>query len=179
MRKILFYVSVFAVLFSIVSCGNDDERIRKEIIGSYRYANEKDSGILSMTIEGVETFDEDGMVVDESIVSMSFSNEDLGVVSMSYRMSFTGKYEINNSRIIYDYSDKEDDGNIELLSAEGSEDSSEFIEEVTTQIKSTFLATFRERMSDLNAIEIIELNEDRLVVLDSEGGNIIKTRIVE
>lgn len=179
MRKTIFYVSVFAVLFSVVSCGNDDERIREEIIGSYRYTNEKESSVLSATIEGVETFNDDGTVDDRSIISVSFSKEGLGEANLSYQMSFTGKYEINNSCIVYDYSDIENNGSVELLSAEGSEGSSEFIEELTSQLESTLLTTFKEGMGNQNGIDIYELTEERLVILNPEGEKIIKTRIVE
>lgn len=179
MRKIIFYVSVFAVLFSVVSCGNDDERIREEIIGSYRYTNEKESGVFSVTVEGVETFNDDGTVEDESVLSMSISQEGLGEVTLLYRIETAGKYEIENSYIIYDYNSLENNISIELLSAEGSEGSESFIEDVTSQLQSTFVADFKSRFENENAADIYELNEERLVILNPEGVKIIKTRIVE
>jgi len=178
MKKTIFYVSVLTVLFSFVSCGNDDERLRKEIIGSYRYSNTNETANFQVSIDGVETFNEDGTVEDESLLSIVFSNEKLGEASLTYRMKYTGTYEIENSYILYDYSDVDDDGSLELLSAEGSKGSEVFIEELSAQLESTLIPDIRERLTEENAADIYELTKEKLVILNAMGQEIVKVRIV-
>lgn len=180
MKKIFFYVSLLAVLFSVVSCGsNDDDRIRKEIIGSFRYSNINENGALQVTVTGVETFGEDGTVEDESIILLTVSQEGIGDISVTYRMNYAGEYKIEDSHIVYDYSNLENDGNIELLSSEGSEGTEELIEELTAQLESSLIPAFVERFAEANRTPIDELNEKQLVVLNPQGEKIVKERIAD
>lgn len=178
MKKTIIYASVLAILFSIVSCGNSDEKIREKIIGSFRYTNTNETDIFLISVEGIETFYEDGTVEDESILSIKFSKEGLGEASLTYRMDYTGEYMVENSHIIYDYSDIENTGIVELLSAESSSGSEVFVTELTSQLESTLIPAFRERFIDENAAEIYELNSEKLVILNPEGEKIIKERMV-
>lgn len=178
MKKTIIYVSVLAILISIVSCGNNDEKIREEIIGSFRYTNTNETDIFLVSVEGIETFYEDGTVEDESILSIKFSKEGLGEASLTYRMDYTGEYVIENSHIIYDFDDIENTSVVELLSAEGSSGTEVFIEELTSQLESTLIPTLRERFIDENTAEIYELNSEKLVILNPEGKKIIKERVV-
>lgn len=180
MKNTFFYVGVLFVLFSVVSCNNDDERIRKEIIGSFSYSNPKGTDGYSISFDGIETFDEDGVVKDESILSVSISKEEIGDIRLKYRITFSGRYQIFGSHILYDYSDIENNSRMELLSSESSSGSEAFALEIQNQMEEALFPDLkRMTASEENAAEIYELNEEQLVVLNPEGQKIIKKRIVE
>lgn len=179
MRKTVLYVGLLGIFFSIVSCGNDDERLKKDIIGSFRYSNTNEATNFRISIDGIETFNGDGSVVDESMLSIIFSNEQLGETSLTYRMKYTGKYEIEDSYILYDYSGVDDAGNIELLSAEGAKGNEEFVNELSDQLESTLIRDIRERLTEENAADIYELDGEKLVILNPEGQKVVKVRIVK
>ena len=173
MRKTIFYMSVLAVFFSVVSCEHEDKRLRKDIIGSFRYWKSNVATKFGLSIDGIETFNEDGSVVNESVFTIDFVN-----VSLTYRMKCTGKYKIEDSFILYDYGDVDDDGNIEFL-LEGAKGNEEFIEEFSSQVESTIIHEIRERFIEENAAGIYELNNESLVILSPKIGKIFKERIVE
>jgi hypothetical protein len=94
---------------------------------------------------------------------LHFPKKDWGEARLVYRVNHTGTYKIENSHIIYDYGDIENNGVVELLSAEGSTGNETFIEELTSQLESTLVPAFRERFANENAVEIHKLNRKEFV----------------
>ena len=180
MKNTILCVSVLCVFLGLLSCKNEDERIRKEIIGSFHYAIGREGNMgFSSVVEGIETFHEDGTVSDNSILTLKVLNERVGELLIRFEVELKGKYEINNSYIIYDYSDDDAIINIEMLPVENAGDNEVFIEELQAQITNNFVSSYKERMADANAANIYELNEENLVILNPEGEKIIKERVTD
>ena len=93
MRK-LKYLNwlVFATLFVFHSCANNDERFRKEIIGSYSYAITDDSDEdVFVTINGTCVFKSNGVYENNGTMVMSVI-DDKGRLLCSYHLSIKGAF---------------------------------------------------------------------------------------
>ena len=175
--KTIYHICVLLFLMSMVSCTEkDDKGLSEDIIGSFSYTKTDDRGIISVTINGVETFNKDSIVTDESVVSFFVSMNDLGDIAIKYQLKYEGTYKIENSYIIYDFSEIENNSSVELLSIDGSFENKELIELLREQVEASIFPDIKNMLTTEHSAKIHKLNRKRLVVMNPEGEEWIKKR---
>lgn len=103
MKKILFYFSVLSTFILLNSCSKDNQ-IRKDIVGSYYYTdNDMEEEDVIISIEGIETYNQDGSITNVETLTVTIIDEDGDKIKLYYDFSISGTYEIKNAHVIYDY----------------------------------------------------------------------------
>ena len=125
-----------------------DEQLKKEIVGSYSFAETDDSEEdYSFTINGTDVFKSNGVHESYGTMIMSFIDEDGDKSTLKYRYEIYGKYEIKKSYIIYDL--KLENIGITLMQSDNRE-WSELMKDYILQMKHEMIVDNKEKILELN-----------------------------
>ena len=164
-NQILFFSAIFSVLL-FSACTNRDEKLKKDIIGTYYYSLSEETDGVFVTIEGRETFKASGNVENKGTFVISIIEETGRKISLKYDLSVAGEYDIKNSYIIYDY----DLNNIMIESQKDQTGIDKFIAEYLSSIfEEHLIPSLKQEMISNNESKIVELTESKLVI--EENGN--------
>ncbi len=164
---------VIAVSLLSFKCSNGDEKLKEDIIGTFYYSfNEEDEDIMA-TVEGRETFDADGQVRDEWVMALSTFDEDMGKITMKYHLSLTGKYDIKESYLIYDY----DINDLKIVPVNSNAaNGREYVEAFNSIMRDHMIPGIKQELMENYKVEIVELNDSRLITKDKDGEETVYKR---
>lgn len=170
MKRFFYYLNTLFVLSLLNSCINGDEKIKKDIIGSFYYVeNDFEEEDVIISIEGVETYNSNGTISNIATLTMTLLDEDK--IRLKYLLTVTGTYEINNSHIIYDY-------NYNSISVEPQKgENIDFVTNLMYKqsesiIIDHFIPTFKQEMIADMDLKIVKLNEKYLVLAGRNGDEV-------
>jgi hypothetical protein len=166
-KKIFWGVIVLIPVLLFQSCANNDEQLRKEIVGTYSVVKTMIEEEGTMTMEGTSVFTANGRFKDDGIIIYTLSDEEGGVYRMKLQYSATGKYSIKNSIITYDMT--VDDIDINVIQSDSYE--------LTQYFKEHGIPEFKHEMCVDNTEKILELTDKYLKTedKDDEGKKITLT----
>lgn len=162
MKKQILFFSAILIAFLFSSCAsNGDEKLKKDIIGTYYHSTMEENDGVIITVEGRETFKASGEIEDKGTLVISMFNEKAGKITLKYDISATGEYNIKNSHIIYDY-------NLDNIKIEPQKDQKgvdkSVIKNVHSILEEHVIPAVKQDMINDNESQIIELTENKLVV---------------
>jgi hypothetical protein len=168
MKKLIFNVMLaFCGILLFNSCNNNDDRLRKEIVGTWSYSdseeNEEDGIITIVSANGTSTFKSNGTCKDDGIFTITYINDEGGQSNLKYKFDVKGKYEIQDSYIIYDYNPE--DVNIKLLESDNYNLSNLFAEHYIPQLKRTIIESEDDKILELTGKRMkIESDDNEPIV---------------
>jgi hypothetical protein len=155
-----------ATLFQ--SCGNNDERYRKDIVGTYSYAKTMDiDEETTATMQGTVVFDANGYHEDNGTIVITFIDEDGESYNLTLQCTVKGKYSIKNSVISYDF--KLQDVDVQIVNYNNYE--------VAKYFQQHALPEFKNELCVDNNEKILELTDKYLKTedVDDDGEKIVIT----
>ena len=146
-----------------------DEQLRKAIVGRY-YCTETDDSDedVTITVSGIDVFNANGVYEFIGTIVISVFDDYDDMSTLKYQLEMSGKYEIENSYIIYDC--KFEDIHITLIESDNRELSRYFNNHYIPLLKYDLMLD--------NIEKIIELTDRFLKTeIEDEGEKIITTYI--
>jgi hypothetical protein len=140
------------ILFQSFVNSNDDERLRKKIIGTWSYSGtdeyEEDDIYIIESYDATITFGANGKYKDGGIMNTTWIDEEGYTINMKYKCVISGNYYIKNSTIIYEC----DLNNIkvELIQSDDYELSRIILEHLIPQLKHDMAVNNKEKINKLN-----------------------------
>ncbi|MDR1896563.1 MAG: hypothetical protein LBR10_07225 [Prevotellaceae bacterium] len=155
MKKIILFGWIaFVGLLVFQSCANNDEQLKKEIVGTWSYSttdeSEEDGVSTIISLNGTSVFNANGACSDNGIMTVIFIDDEGDKSMLKYRCEANGKFEIKKSHIIYDYSLE----NIAITLIQADDD------DITDLFSELFnIQQAKHLMVENNREKILELNE--------------------
>ena len=161
MRIFYLFFGFVLIGFLSYSCTNNDENLKKNIVGTFYYSTTEEEDDVIVTIEAKETFKASGRVEDVGILTISTFDESTGKISLKYDIFITGEYNIKNSYLVYDY-------DINSIKIEPKKDQSYTEVVIANYLFSMFeehvIPAIKQELIENDESKIIELTERKLVV---------------
>jgi hypothetical protein len=150
-----------------------DEQYRKSIVGSFLTVMTEQSDGMAMSIEGTNTYSENGRVEENGTLTLTIIGANAEKLTLKYKISVRGRYEIKDSYIICDYNVNSVD-----IQPVYTATTTEVEKKAYALLEDQFVPSVKESMiNDSNNDKIIELNDSRLVTENSKGEQHTKKRI--
>jgi len=127
---------------------NQDEYLRKEIIGNYSFVQtdgREEDAIVTMS--GTSAFKSNGVCETEGTMTFYIIDEDGYESTLKYKFEMYAKYEIKNSYIIYDF--KIENIGITLIQSDNYELSRLINDHYISQMKSDMITDNKEKIFEL------------------------------
>lgn len=102
MRKTFYYLTL-CLSFCLVSCSFLDDQYKKDIVGTYSYVDIQNQDNVIMNEAISRNFKSDMSVDFKSVLTITMVDETYGKVSLKYKLSFVGAYDIKDSYLIEKY----------------------------------------------------------------------------
>ena len=171
-KALLCCVVLTASLLSF-SCSNNDEQLRKNIVGSFFSVFTENDDEALISAESTETFFEDGKFKDVGTISFTMSGEDDELVKFIYSYLITGTYVVDGSHIVYDVDVNK---GIKFSLADASD--MDYIDHFSI-ISDAMLSEMKKIYVENSKIKIVKLDKTHLVTLDSDGEETTAKRVAE
>jgi len=165
-------------LFWLNSCSYKDDKLRKNIIGTYYTVQNIEDENFLVSGDSYDTYSEDGTYLSIGKIQVLTTDEDLGSVNLKYTLSVMGKYRIENSKLLVDY-----DLNTFSIIYEGTDnviidfELIMYFQQFRKQLENIIISNLKEGMNKTDVYKIIELTSDKMVTVDSEGNKISSKRV--
>jgi hypothetical protein len=145
-------------------CSLLDNQYKQDILGSYKFVLTENVDQNIITIDGVSQYNSDLSVKTSATLTITFTDENLGSVSIKYSLVLTGTYDIKDSYLIEHYPENSiifsylpSNKNIDNL----------FSNELNTIMNDQVIPYMKNQLSN-TSLEILEINDNQMILSDGK-----------
>ncbi|OAV70987.1 hypothetical protein Barb4_00968 [Bacteroidales bacterium Barb4] len=176
MKNLIRLLIVISFVFSFGGCSLYDEQLKKDIVGTYSYSVTETVDEQFLTVESKVSY-KNGILKENAVLTITIFDENIGKITLKYKASVEGTYDIKNSYLIGEYNANTMKFVPEKSKSSGNDYLHNYMyENIQPIVEDHILPAMKQELLQGIGGKIVELDDNRLV-LDGNGEQMIMQRV--